>query len=110
MLDLRLVTEAGFDFYPARFHRFRHLSYQVDPQESVLEICAGYFDIVGEVELTSERAPGNALMEILAIILLGLAAFDRGMKQASPNYKSGDSMPVIPPPGTPGGNPSVKPK
>lgn len=107
MLDLRLVTEAGFDFYPARFHRFRHLSYQVDLQEPVLEICAGYFDIVGEVELASERAPGNALMEILAIILLGLAAFDPGMKQTSP--KSGDSMPVIPPSGTPGGNPSVKP-
>jgi hypothetical protein len=23
---------------------------------------------------------------------------------------AGDSMPVIPPPGTPGGNPSIKPK
>ena len=33
---------------------------------------------------------------------------DPQMKQNPP--ASGDKMPVIPPPGTPGGNPSVKPK
>ena len=33
---------------------------------------------------------------------------DPQMKQTPP--PSGDRMPVIPPPGTPGGNPSVKPK
>ena len=33
---------------------------------------------------------------------------DPGMKQAPP--PSGARMPVIPPPGTPGGDPSVKPK
>ena len=33
---------------------------------------------------------------------------DPQMKQTPPS--AGDRMPVIPPPGTPGGNPSVKPK
>jgi hypothetical protein len=36
------------------------------------------------------------------------ADVDPEMRQAPPS--SGDRMPVIPPPGTPGGNPSVKPK
>ena len=36
------------------------------------------------------------------------ADVDPQMKEAPP--PSGDRMPVIPPPGTPGGNPSVKPK
>ena len=33
---------------------------------------------------------------------------DPQMKQTPP--PSGDSMPVVPPPGTPGGNPAIKPK
>ena len=33
---------------------------------------------------------------------------DPQIKQTPP--PSGDSMPVVPPPGTPGGNPSIKPK
>jgi hypothetical protein len=33
---------------------------------------------------------------------------DPQMKQTTP--PSGDNMPVVPPPGTPGGNPAVKPK
>ena len=33
---------------------------------------------------------------------------DPQMKQTLP--PSGDSMPVVPPPGTPGGNPAIKPK
>jgi hypothetical protein len=36
------------------------------------------------------------------------ANVDPGMKKSPP--PSGDTMPVVPPPGTPGGNPSVKPK
>jgi len=36
------------------------------------------------------------------------ADVDPQMKQMPPS--SGDRMPVIPPPGTPGGNPSAKPK
>jgi len=36
------------------------------------------------------------------------AQVDPAMKQSPP--LSGDRMPVIPPPGTPGGNPSIKPK
>jgi hypothetical protein len=36
------------------------------------------------------------------------AGIDPEMKRTPP--RSGDSMPVVPPPGTPGGNPSVKPK
>ena len=35
-------------------------------------------------------------------------AVDPGMKQTPP--PSGATMPVIPPPGTPGGNPAIKPK
>jgi hypothetical protein len=33
---------------------------------------------------------------------------DPQMKQTPP--PSGDNMPVVPPPGTPGGNPAIKPK
>ena len=36
------------------------------------------------------------------------ANVDPGMKQTPP--PSGAKMPVIPPPGTPGGDPSIKPK
>ena len=36
------------------------------------------------------------------------ANVDPGMKKSPP--ASGDNMPVVPPPGTPGGNPAVKPK
>jgi hypothetical protein len=36
------------------------------------------------------------------------AGVDPQMKQTPP--PSGDNMPVVPPPGTPGGNPAVKPK
>jgi len=36
------------------------------------------------------------------------ADVDPQMRQTPPS--AGDRMPVIPPPGTPGGNPSVKPK
>jgi hypothetical protein len=36
------------------------------------------------------------------------AGVDPRMKETPP--PSGDRMPVVPPPGTPGGNPSVKPK
>jgi hypothetical protein len=36
------------------------------------------------------------------------AGIDPQMKQTPP--PSGDKMPVVPPPGTPGGNPLVKPK
>ena len=36
------------------------------------------------------------------------ADVDPQMKQTPPS--AGDRMPAIPPPGTPGGNPSVKPK
>jgi hypothetical protein len=36
------------------------------------------------------------------------ADVDPGIKQAPP--PTGSTMPIIPPPGTPGGNPTVKPK
>jgi hypothetical protein len=36
------------------------------------------------------------------------ADVDPGMKQTPP--PTGSTMPIIPPPGTPGGNPTVKPK
>lgn len=36
------------------------------------------------------------------------ADIDPGIKQKPPS--SGATMPIIPPPGTPGGNPAVKPK
>jgi hypothetical protein len=41
-------------------------------------------------------------------VIVPPAGVDPQMKQTPP--ASGDNMPVVPPPGTPGGNPSVKPK
>ena len=41
-------------------------------------------------------------------VVIPPAEVDPGMKQTPP--PSGATMPVIPPPGTPGGNPAIKPK
>src|SRR5438034_11604539 len=66
---------AGFDRDPAWLHRLRHLTHQVDLQEPVLERGALHLNVVGQAELTPERAAGDALVEILVLTLPTLTAF-----------------------------------
>ena len=56
VLDLLVVVAiAGVDRNPARLHGLRQLAHQLDLQEPVFKRCACDLDVVGEVELASER-------------------------------------------------------
>src|ERR1700751_1339760 len=64
----------------ARLHRLRDLTHEIDVQESVLERRALDLDMLGELEHALERARRDALVEHLALLLLGLGlllALDR---------------------------------
>src|SRR5580704_9816101 len=61
-------------------HRLRNLAHEVDVEEPVLQARAVDLDIVGELEATLEGSRGNALVEHLAGLFLGvglLLAADR---------------------------------
>jgi hypothetical protein len=59
---------------------------------------------------TPPPASGNLSNELSRSggVITPPAGVDTEMKQTPP--PSGSTMPVIPPPGTPGGNPAIKPK
>src|ERR1700751_4208014 len=69
----------GRDFDPPRLHRLRQFALQLDLQETLIERSALHPNEVGEVEAALERAAGNAVIEIFALVLLGirLAADDQ---------------------------------
>src|SRR5580658_2549864 len=64
----------------ARLRRLRDLAHEIDVQEPVLERGASDLDMLGELEDALERARRDALIEHLALLLLGLGlllALDR---------------------------------
>ena len=77
-LDLPLDTRAG----PCR-HRWRsrarlqplgHVAHQLDAEQAVLELGAVDLDMVGQLEAQLERAAGNAAVQELASLVLGVFA------------------------------------
>src|SRR5215471_8130219 len=64
----------------ARLHRLRDLADEIDVKQAVLERRAADLDVLGELEDALERACGDALVEHLALLLVGLGlllALDR---------------------------------
>ncbi len=56
----------------ARLHGFRQLALQVDVKQAVLERGSRDLDILGEAEPALEVARGDALMNVLANLVLAL--------------------------------------
>src|SRR5712672_4311480 len=76
VLDLLVVVaSAGVDRNPARLHGLRQLAHQIDLQEPVFKRRACHLDVVGEVELASERTSRDAMEQVLVITVFYLAAF-----------------------------------
>ena len=78
-LGLDLLDVAGgpaADRNAPRLHRLRHFPDQFDLQQAVVEGRALHLHIVGEVELALERTCRNAAIDVFALGLVVLAAFD----------------------------------
>src|SRR3954452_8978056 len=75
-LDLSDVWRSG-NRDPARLHCLRNLADQFNLQQAVIKRRALDLDIIGQVELALERPGRDALIQELALGLVGLAAFDR---------------------------------
>src|SRR5262249_11646652 len=56
----------------ARLHRLGDLAHEIDVQQPVLERGAPDLDVLGELEHALERARRDALVEHLALLLVGL--------------------------------------
>src|SRR5215470_13557323 len=63
---------AAADRNAARLHRLGDLADEVDVQETVLERRRADLDMVGELEHALERTRRDALVEHLALVVLGL--------------------------------------
>src|SRR5436190_22320675 len=74
---LNAARRRAVDRDAARLHRLRDFPEQFDPQQAILERRALHLHMVGKAELALEGARGDALIEIFALALVGLAAFDR---------------------------------
>src|SRR6476469_2035519 len=69
--DLRFVG-LGRDRDGTGLHRLRQLTYEVDVQQSIFEICALHQDVVGKLEPALEAAAGDAAMQKSGLLHLGL--------------------------------------
>lgn len=58
-----------------RLHRFWNHAHEVYAQKPVLQARALHLDMVGELKLSFEVAPGNALVEHVPAFLRGLSQF-----------------------------------
>src|SRR5215213_10324394 len=78
MLNLLVViARTGIDLDTARLHGLRHLAYQVDFQQTVLECCALDLHIICQGEHPPERPCRYALVEVLTITGFVLTALYR---------------------------------
>src|SRR6185295_12668919 len=71
-----LVVVAAVDCDPARLHCLRDLTHELDLQEAAFEGSALHLHIIGQVEHPTERPGRDALIEVLMIMLVGLAPLD----------------------------------
>src|SRR3979490_2943651 len=74
---LDLGSRRAADRNLPRLHRLRDFADQLDLHQSVFKRSALALYIGGEIELTPEGPRRDALIEELALLFLGLAAFDR---------------------------------
>src|ERR1700742_5351869 len=73
--DLVGLTErlAACNLDAARLHRFRQLTLELDLQEAIVEAGALHPHKIGKVEAAFERPPGDAMVEVVAFLLPGIA-------------------------------------
>jgi hypothetical protein len=67
----------SIDRDPARLHGLRNFASQFNAEQAIFKRRVFDLDIIGQVELTLERAGGNTPIEIFALLLLGLLTLDR---------------------------------
>src|ERR1700756_342839 len=73
--DLVGLTErlAACNLDAARLHRFRQFALEFDLQEAIVEASALHLHKIREVEAAFERPPGDAVVEVVALVLAGIA-------------------------------------
>ena len=72
--DHRLLRRRAADRDPAGLQRLRHDALQADMQQAVLQVRALDHDVVGQHEAALERTAGDAAIQDLALVVLGLDA------------------------------------
>src|SRR5690606_9811978 len=55
-----------------RLQALRHIAVKVDVEQAVLEVGALHLDVVGKLEATLEAARGDAVVQVLALLILRL--------------------------------------
>src|SRR5690606_3347454 len=73
VLDGLVIVAGAVDRDLARLHRLRHFAHQVDLEQSVLEGGVLHLDVVGQIEDAPERTRRDAVIQVLAPVLLDLA-------------------------------------
>src|SRR3954454_14889062 len=103
-LGLRLAVS---DRNLARLFRLGDLTDELDVQETVLELRAGYLDVIGKLEAAFERAGRDALIEHLTLVLFALLlllapdgegvflGLDGQLVLAKARERNGDAVAVI---------------
>ena len=71
------MDDAAFDGDPSRLHGLRDFPDQLDLQQAVVERSILDQDVVGQVELPLEVPGRDTAVQVLAVRLFGLVAFDR---------------------------------
>src|ERR1700757_4257734 len=78
--DLRMLDSADLvgllaacNLDAARLHRFRQFALELDLQEAIVETGALHLHKIREVEAAFERPPGDAMVEVVALVLAGIA-------------------------------------
>src|SRR5437667_1642145 len=104
-LDHLVLAIADRDL--ARLLGLGNLAHEIDVQESVLEGRALDLDVVGKLEHALEGAGGDALVEHVAAVLVGLRLFlafdrqrvflrlDRKLVLAEAGYRDGDAVRIL---------------
>src|SRR6185503_6690083 len=72
---------AGADIDLPRLHRLGDLADQFDRQQAVLQVGAAHLDVVGQRETALERAIGDAAVDEVRALLLGLVILSPGNDQ-----------------------------
>jgi hypothetical protein len=70
-----LLTDADLD--SARLHGFRNLAHEIDLEQAVLERSCLNLDMVGKAEVPLEAARGDALENVVFLVVVILLAGDR---------------------------------
>lgn len=75
LMDIRRGRSIDRDL--ARLHGLWNFASQFDAEQAIFKRRVLDLDIIGQVELTLEVAPGNTPIEIFALLFIGLLTFDR---------------------------------